>query len=66
MIRLRHANSYETMYLHLSRILVNVGERVKMGQAIGRVGSTGESTGPHLDYRILQGGVQPEGPVECR
>ena len=57
MIRLRHANSYETMYLHLSRILVNVGERVKMGQAIGRVGSTGESTGPHLDYRILQGGA---------
>ena len=57
MIRLRHANSYETMYLHLSRILVGVGERVKMGQAIGRVGSTGESTGPHLDYRILQGGA---------
>jgi murein DD-endopeptidase MepM/ murein hydrolase activator NlpD len=57
MIRLRHANSYETMYMHLSRILVAVGERVKMGQAIGRVGSTGESTGPHLDYRILQGGV---------
>jgi murein DD-endopeptidase MepM/ murein hydrolase activator NlpD len=57
MVRLRHANSYETMYLHLSRILVNVGDRVKMGQAIGRVGSTGESTGPHLDYRILQGGT---------
>jgi murein DD-endopeptidase MepM/ murein hydrolase activator NlpD len=57
MVRLRHANSYETMYLHLSRILVRVGERVKMGQAIGRVGSTGESTGPHLDYRILQGGA---------
>jgi murein DD-endopeptidase MepM/ murein hydrolase activator NlpD len=57
MIRLRHANTYETMYLHLSRILVNVGDRVKMGQAIGRVGSTGESTGPHLDYRILQGGA---------
>ncbi len=57
MIRLRHANSYETMYFHLSRILVNVGDRVKMGQTIGRVGSTGESTGPHLDYRILQGGT---------
>jgi len=56
MIRIRHAHSYETMYFHLSRILVNVGDRVKMGQAIGRVGSTGESTGPHLDYRILQGG----------
>jgi murein DD-endopeptidase MepM/ murein hydrolase activator NlpD len=57
MIRLRHANSYETMYLHLSRILVGVGTRVKMGQTIGRVGTTGESTGPHLDYRILQGGA---------
>ena len=55
MIRIRHAHSYETMYLHLSRIFVNVGNRVKMGQDIGLVGSTGESTGPHLDYRILQG-----------
>ncbi len=57
MIKLRHANSFETMYLHLNRILVKIGDRVKMGQDIATVGSTGESTGPHLDYRITQAGV---------
>ena len=55
-IKVRHANGYATMYMHLSRILVNRGERVRMGQTIGRVGSSGDSTGPHLDYRILQNG----------
>ena len=57
MIHLRHKNSYETMYLHLSRILVAPGERVEAGKVIGLVGTTGESTGPHLDYRIRQGGT---------
>ena len=52
MIKLRHANGYETMYLHLSRINVRVGARVRTGEVIGAVGSSGESTGPHLDYRI--------------
>jgi murein DD-endopeptidase MepM/ murein hydrolase activator NlpD len=56
MVRIRHKNSYETMYLHLQRILVKVGDRVSGGQDIGTVGSSGESTGPHLDYRIKQGG----------
>lgn len=56
MIHLRHKNSYETMYLHLSRIFVAPGERVEGGKVIGLVGTTGESTGPHLDYRIKQGG----------
>lgn len=57
MIKLRHANSFETMYLHLNRIQIKAGDRVKMGQDIATVGSTGESTGPHLDYRITQGGA---------
>ncbi len=57
MIHLRHKNNYETMYLHLSRILVAPGERVEGGKVIGLVGSTGEATGPHLDYRIKQGGI---------
>jgi murein DD-endopeptidase MepM/ murein hydrolase activator NlpD len=56
MVRIRHKNSYETMYLHLQRILVKEGDRVKSGEGIGTVGSSGESTGPHLDYRIKQGG----------
>ncbi len=56
MVRIQHANGYETMYLHLSRILVRPGERVAMGQMIAKVGSTGASTGPHLDYRVLKNG----------
>ena len=58
MVRLRHKNSYETMYLHLSGFGpgVRARARVKGGDVIGYVGSTGESTGPHVDYRILRGG----------
>ncbi len=56
MVRLRHSNGYETEYLHLSRILVRPGQRVAQGQIIGRVGSTGLSTAPHLDFRIRQHG----------
>ncbi len=54
MVRIRHANFYETMYLHLKSLPrgISVGARVKAGEIIGYVGSTGESTGPHLDYRI--------------
>lgn len=56
-IKVRHANGYTTMYLHLSSMLVGAGTRVKMGQTIGRVGSSGDSTGPHLDYRIQLNGA---------
>jgi murein DD-endopeptidase MepM/ murein hydrolase activator NlpD len=56
-IMVRHARGYETMYNHLSRIAVRRGERVRQRQVIGRVGSTGLSTGPHLDYRVRKGGV---------
>ena len=55
-IRLRHAKGYETYYLHLSRILVRRGHRVRQGQLIGRTGATGLATGPHLDFRIRQRG----------
>jgi murein DD-endopeptidase MepM/ murein hydrolase activator NlpD len=56
MVQIAHANGYETMYLHLSRLLVRAGQRVEIGKIIGLVGSTGLSTGPHLDFRILQHG----------
>jgi murein DD-endopeptidase MepM/ murein hydrolase activator NlpD len=55
-IRLRHANGYETIYGHLSRIYVRRGQRVAQGDRIGAVGSTGLSTGPHLDYRMKLNG----------
>jgi murein DD-endopeptidase MepM/ murein hydrolase activator NlpD len=50
----RHARGYETRYLHLSRYAagISVGSRVSQGQTIGYVGSTGQSTGPHLHYEI--------------
>ena len=56
MVQITHFNGYETMYLHLSRMFVHSGEHVEIGKTIGLVGSTGLSTGPHLDFRILQKG----------
>ena len=56
-LSLRHARGYETMYNHLSRLDVKRGERVRQRQIIGRVGTTGLSTGPHLDYRVRKAGV---------
>jgi murein DD-endopeptidase MepM/ murein hydrolase activator NlpD len=55
-VRLRHPRGYETMYLHLSRITVKSGARVSQGDVIGYVGSSGLSTGPHLDFRIKRNG----------
>ncbi|PYU70242.1 MAG: hypothetical protein DMG49_11745 [Acidobacteria bacterium] len=55
-LQITHRNGYETMYLHLSRMFVRNGEHVEIGKTIGLVGSTGLSTGPHLDLRILQKG----------
>jgi len=57
LVHLQHSNGYETMYLHLSRLLVRPGQRVEQGQRIGLVGMTGLATGPHLDFRIRQYGV---------
>lgn len=52
LLKIRHPNGYVTSYAHLSRLEVRVGQKVGQGQRIGRVGSTGLSTGPHLDYRV--------------
>lgn len=56
-VRLRHANGFETLYGHLSRMDVRPGQRLSQGDTIGAVGSTGLSTGPHLDYRMALGGA---------
>ncbi|MDX2276044.1 MAG: peptidoglycan DD-metalloendopeptidase family protein [Hyphomonadaceae bacterium] len=59
-IRIRHANGYETAYAHLSRFArgMRAGARVRQGQIIGYVGTTGRSTGPHLHYEVMRGGAQ--------
>jgi murein DD-endopeptidase MepM/ murein hydrolase activator NlpD len=55
-VQVAHPNGYETMYLHLSYMFVRTGEHIEIGKTIGLVGCTGLSTGPHLDFRILQKG----------
>ena len=57
MVHLRHANGFETEYLHLSVISVRTGARVRQGELVGRVGSTGLATGAHLDYRLKKNGA---------
>ena len=56
MVCLRHTMSFETCYLHLSKINVRVGERLSQKTVIGESGSTGLSTGPHLHFALKRGG----------
>lgn len=56
-IILHHGQGVATSYAHLSAVEVEVGQRVEAGQVIGRVGSTGQSTGPHLHWGMLVHGV---------
>ena len=53
MIEIRHADGNTTLYAHLSEINVQQGEKVVRGQRIGRVGSTGNATGPHLHFEVI-------------
>jgi murein DD-endopeptidase MepM/ murein hydrolase activator NlpD len=54
---IKHANGIETKYLHFSKKAVTQGQKVKQGQTIGYVGSTGLATGPHLHYEFVLNGV---------
>ncbi len=59
-VKIRHNATYTTQYLHMSKIAsgLHPGDRVRQGQTIGFVGSTGLATGPHLCYRFWKNGVQ--------
>lgn len=57
-VKVKHNGTYSTQYLHMSKILVRRGQHVNQGDVIGRVGSTGLATGPHVCYRFWKNGVQ--------
>jgi murein DD-endopeptidase MepM/ murein hydrolase activator NlpD len=63
-VKIKHNGTYQSAYLHLSKYGkgIAVGQRVAQGQVIGYVGSTGASTGAHLDFRIWKNG-QPINPL---
>lgn len=58
-VKIRHNSTYTTAYLHLSKYAkgLSVGQHVRQGEVIGYVGSTGSSTGPHLDFRVWKNGT---------
>lgn len=56
MVEVQHANGFTTRYAHLSKILVSEGQKVTAGDIVGKVGSSGRSTGPHLHYEVRRNG----------
>jgi murein DD-endopeptidase MepM/ murein hydrolase activator NlpD len=66
-VRIKHENGYETVYAHMSRIASTIkrGVRVRQGQTIGFVGSTGRSTGPHAHFEVRMNG-RPVNPLKVK
>ena len=56
LIEINHGKGYVTRYGHNKELLVEVGDRVKQGQVIGKMGSSGRSTGPHVHFEVLKDG----------
>lgn len=56
-VEINHAEGFKTRYAHASQLLVRVGQTVKRGDMIAKVGSTGRSTGPHLHYEVIKAGM---------
>lgn len=56
-VLIQHPNGYQTMYGHLSRIVVSQGSRTRAGQVVGRSGNTGRSSAPHLHFEVRHDGV---------
>jgi murein DD-endopeptidase MepM/ murein hydrolase activator NlpD len=57
-VKVKHDRTYSTQYLHMSKIIARRGQHVNQGDIIGKVGSTGLATGPHVCYRFWKNGVQ--------
>lgn len=51
-VRIAHKSGYETLFAHMSSINASVGQHIQAGDVVGKVGSTGRSTGPHLHYEV--------------
>ena len=62
-VRIQHADGLQTVYAHLSQVLVFKGMIIKQGQALGRVGNSGKSTGTHLHFGVIRDGKSVD-PLE--
>ena len=63
LVTIRHDNGYLSLYGHLNEISVNLGDRLSAGQILGRVGSSGRATGPHLHFELRRKG-KPVDPLK--
>ena len=62
-VQIDHGNGFQTVYGHMSKVLVSVGQVVSRGQLVGLMGATGRATGPHLHFEIRYQGI-PQNPLD--